>query len=527
ICDFVGGRLVVGPASAGASPGPACYARGGPLTVTDANVLLGRLRVDRFPFPLMPEAARERIDHVLGRMPSPPDRLETLAEGFLDIAVTHMAEAVRAITTARGVDVRDHALIGFGGAAAQHLCRIADALGIRKIIDHPKASVLSAVGMGVAAAGRIETVGIYQPVSQIDADELRQVLLQLIRRTVVLLQPDSLSGITIRLECDCKYAGTDSSIALGVDNDADEILAKLSDRFHVEHQNRFGYRREDRGVELVSIRCEVQSALSKRGDDFLRTSTMPLPAKPTSSRRQHQTTAVFHRGRWCDFTLLDREELVAGDVVPPASLVVSDQSTLIVEPNWQGTVSDDGTITLRHAATTSESLTGQRSVDGDTDEAIQMEIVARRLQSIADAMGEVLRRTAVSVNVKERLDFSCAVFKGDGTLIANAPHVPVHLGAMGHTVRDLIRRFPNLSDGDCLVSNDPYAGGSHLPDVTVVTPVFCQAGADSDSPTFFVASRAHHAEIGGATPGSMPPMATSLAEEGVLIRGFALVRDGV
>ncbi|MCA9138614.1 MAG: hydantoinase/oxoprolinase family protein, partial [Planctomycetales bacterium] len=186
ICDFVGGRLVVGPASAGASPGPACYARGGPLTVTDANVLLGRLRVDRFPFPLMPEAARERIDHVLGRMPSPPDRLETLAEGFLDIAVTHMAEAVRAITTARGVDVRDHALIGFGGAAAQHLCRIADALGIRKIIDHPKASVLSAVGMGVAAAGRIETVGIYQPVSQIDADELRQVLLQLIRRTVVL-----------------------------------------------------------------------------------------------------------------------------------------------------------------------------------------------------------------------------------------------------------------------------------------------------------------------------------------------------
>lgn len=535
ICDFVGGRLVVGPTSAGASPGPACYARGGPLTVTDINVLLGRLRVDRFPFPLIPQAARERIDHVASRMPSPPDTVESLAEGFLDIAVTHMAEAVRAITTARGVDVRDHALIGFGGAAAQHLCRIADALGIRKIIDHPKASVLSAVGIGVASAGRIETVGVYQTLADFPADELQRMTSQLTERTIAALQHDNSLAVQIHLECDCRYTGTDSAIALTIDGTAEQILASLADQFHTEHQNRFGYRRDDRAVEIVCMRCEAKAATSPRAGEFLlgdpsmKTSMRLQPSSETTTPEtivpSSITTAVFHRGRWCDFTLLDRETLVAGDSLPAGSLVVSDQSTLIIEPNWQGTVSDDGTITLHHTAT--PLSTNNDPLEDAADEAIQMEIVARRLQSIADAMGEVLRRTAVSVNVKERLDFSCAVFRGDGTLIANAPHVPVHLGAMGHTVRDLVQRFPRMSDGDCFVSNDPYAGGSHLPDVTVVTPVFCDGNSPSHSPEFFVASRAHHAEIGGTTPGSMPPMATSLAEEGVLIRGFALVRDGV
>jgi 5-oxoprolinase (ATP-hydrolysing) len=251
-----------------------------------------------------------------------------------------------------------------------------------------------------------------------------------------------------------------------------------------------------------------------------------------------QRVTVFHHGRWHRFRQYDREDLVPGDSIPPASLVVSDQSTLIIEPDWQGRVAEDASIVLQPRPRRAGRPAGEATAPARSEalrsaasESVQMEIVARRLQSIADAMGEVLRRTAVSVNVKERLDFSCAVFDAQGILIANAPHVPVHLGAMGHTVRHLAAAFPEMTEGDCYVSNDPYAGGSHLPDVTVVTPVFCDSAAnqasDPERPRFFVASRAHHAEIGGRTPGSMPPFANSLAEEGVLIRDFALVRRGV
>ncbi|WP_182866180.1 hydantoinase B/oxoprolinase family protein [Rhodopirellula sp. JC639] len=540
ICDFVGGRLVVGPTSAGAAPGPACYGRGGPLTVTDANLLLGRLRVDRFPFPLVPAASRQRIDHVAKRMPSPPESIESLAEGFLDIAVTHMAEAVRAITTARGVDVRDHALVGFGGAAAQLICRVADALGIRQIVDHPRASVLSAVGMGVASSGRIETVGIYRRLDDVPADEFQASADQLTRQTIDLLRHDQHGAVTTHLECDCRYVGTDSSIPLVVDDSPETFLKALAERFHHEHQNRFGYRRDGHGIELVSLRCEATGDVSPADGPWLEGAWLEGAwlegarlegarlegARLVDRSDDPETTEVFHRGRWRPFKLLDRDQLSAGDAIEPGSIVVSDQSTLIVEPNWQGVVCDDGTITLSPAETAADCEIIPSAAGEKGDEAVQMEIVARRLQSIADAMGEVLRRTAVSVNVKERLDFSCAVFCGDGTLIANAPHVPVHLGAMGHTVRAIAKAFPEMSPGDCYVSNDPYAGGSHLPDVTVVTPVFCETEHDSP-PSFFVASRAHHAEIGGKTPGSMPPLAHSLAEEGVLIRGFALVRNGV
>lgn len=552
ICDYVGGRLVVGPTSAGAAPGPACYARGGPLTVTDVNLLLGRLRVDRFPFPLLPAASRERIAHVASRMPanddsdasdqggigyqpvdSRDDRLETyptghesLAEGFLDIAVTHMAEAVRAITTARGVDVRRHALVGFGGAAAQHICRVADALGVTRIIDHPRASVLSAVGMGVAATGRIETVGIYQQIKDVTADEFRSISEQLTRQTTAPLLHDH-HAVQSRLECDCRYVGTDSSISLAVDETAEQTLDTLENRFHGEHQNRFGYRRDGQGIEIVCLRCEATGGTSPQTHAWLTGDSPRGDGDTGRPPRQPRSADVFHHGRWRSFNLLDREQLSRGDRIPAASMVVSDQSTLIVEPNWNGVVAEDGSIVLSPCATEGSPDLPSPQDDSAAVDAVQMEIVARRLQSIADAMGEVLRRTAVSVNIKERLDFSCAVFRGDGTLIANAPHVPVHLGAMGHTVRDLARKFPDMAEGDCYVSNDPYAGGSHLPDVTVVTPVFCADAAGGDRPSFFVASRAHHAEIGGKTPGSMPPMANSLAEEGVLIRGFALVRNGV
>ncbi|WP_253156234.1 hydantoinase B/oxoprolinase family protein [Stieleria tagensis] len=544
ICDYVGGRLVVGPTSAGASPGPACYGRGGPLTVTDVNLLLGRLRVDRFPFPLLPAAAEERIKHVVSRMPPSPmspssSQIESLAEGFLDIAVTHMAEAVRAITTARGVDVRDHALVGFGGAAAQHICRIADVLGMKTIIDHPRASVLSAVGIGVALTGRIETLGVYKPLDEIDGHQFQRLAGQLCQETLQAIGiSDSAAGQT-RLECDCRYAGTDSAISLDLQRPVAPELDRLSQRFHQEHQQRFGYRREDRSIEVVCLRCEAtESATGQRPELFSQPirrateGTGQSNATTRDSNKDRPTADVYCQGRWQSFHLIDRDRLAAGDSIDSCSIIVSDQSTLIVEPNWAGRVSQDGSIVLEPSATVGSDSAQATDDRAQWNESVQLEIVARRMQSIADAMGEVLRRTAVSVNVKERLDFSCAVFRGDGTLIANAPHVPVHLGAMGHTVRHLAKQFPEMSPGDCYVSNDPYAGGSHLPDVTVVTPVFQPDSADSADPTvrqptFFVASRAHHAEIGGATPGSMPPMATTLAEEGVLVRAFALVRDGV
>jgi 5-oxoprolinase (ATP-hydrolysing) len=539
ICDFVGGRLVVGPTSAGAFPGPACYGRGGPLTITDVNVVLGRLSIDRFPFPLVPEASHERIQHVASRLTPPPECIELLAEGFLEIAVTHMAEAVRAITTARGVDVRDHALVGFGGAAAQHLCRVADALGIRRLIDHPRASVLSAVGLGIAVSGKIESVGVYRVIGDVTAEAFQRTADPLRRRTIDSLPPQQHGAPETRMECDCRYVGTDSTIPLPVDASPQRFLDELAERFHQQHYSRYGYRRDDRPIEIVSLRCEARESRPPHAERFLSRATRlgtdrddfgddgVSGSAPTgkSGPSAAGKTNLFCNGRWQEFAVLDREQLVSGDRIAPCSMIVSDQSTLIVEPHWKGHVAGDGTIVLEPFTEPDASIDHRQDTRDRAAEAVQMEIVARRLQSIADSMGEVLRRTAVSVNVKERLDFSCAVFRGDGTLIANAPHVPVHLGAMGHTVRSLADAFPVMSDGDCFVSNDPYAGGSHLPDITVVTPVFCDL--DSAHPNFFVASRAHHAEIGGKTPGSMPPMAESLAEEGVLIRAFPLVRDGV
>ncbi|MCC9599189.1 hydantoinase B/oxoprolinase family protein [Stieleria sp. JC731] len=512
ICDYVGGRLEVGPGSAGASPGPACYGSGGPLTVTDINVLLGRICVERFPFPLSIDAARERLEHVAGKMPDASEDLHSLAEGFLDIAVTHMAEAVRAITTARGVPLEDHALVGFGGAAAQHLCRVAESLGMKRIVDHPKASVLSAVGMGVAQQGIIETVGLYELVDEVTEKHLGEFAEELVAANTRRLGTDE--NVTHRFEIDCRYRGTDATIALTLSDLNETSLSELADRFHQQHRSRYGYHRSDRAVQCVSLRCESQT----RDESLQRILMLPTAAsKPPIT----QQTKVYHRGVWQDFALIDRETLSPGDQVPSRSVVVSDQSTLIVEPDWQAVVAVDGSIILDWSP--SEST----QADSASSELIRMEIAARRLQSIADAMGEVLRRTAISVNVKERLDFSCAIFRGDGALIANAPHVPVHLGAMGHTVKHLAATFPKMSDGDCYVSNDPYAGGSHLPDVTVVSPVFCGEDTTTGQPSFYVASRAHHAEIGGVTPGSMPPDAKNLAEEGVLIRAFALVRDGI
>ena len=540
VCDFIDGRLCVGPASAGADPGPACYGRGGPLTVTDVNLLLGRFPAERFPFPLDKSAAQARLAEIVSACS--PNLLRTikatkrselgahadddlvLAEGFLQIAVTHMAEAVRAISTAQGSDVRAMALVGFGGAAGGHLCRVADALGMKRILDHPDASVLSALGMGLAKVGRIVTRGIYRRLDDSLIADLSSVASELQASAFDQLASEKSSGQQpiFDMQCEVRFVGTESGLAVPM-----EPIGSMASRFRERYRATFGYDRPDREIEFVSIRCEA--TLESISASQNRAATTPSVNVPS-------TTRFVSGGCWMEAVVIDRESLAAGDTLKGPALVASDQSTLLVEPGWHGTVLHDLTIELlpedRDAGSTTNAVCNQSDLQ---DDPVLLEVIARRLQGIADSMGEVLRRTAVSVNVKERRDYSCAVFRGDGSLVANAPHVPVHLGAMGHTVRRMIERFPNISPGDCFLSNDPFAGGSHLPDVTVVTPVFCFMSnrpkslgrRDKSRPDFFVASRAHHAEIGGRTPGSMPPDATSLAEEGVVLRHMALVKDGI
>jgi 5-oxoprolinase (ATP-hydrolysing) len=515
ICDYSdNGRLTVGPASAGADPGPACYGRGGPLTVTDVNLLLGRIPESRFPFPLRREAAEKRLAEIQTSL-RPQDAfpsLEELAEGFLDIAVTHMAEAVRTVSTAEGSDVRNMSLVGFGGASGQHLCRVADALGMQRILDHPDAGMLSALGMGLADIGRVVTHGVYRLLDQETLTELDETVAGLKAEADQRLRSehDGRQQPSYDLQCDLRYQGTESSLPLSL-----EPRKTLAERFHQIHQTTFGYAQRDRQVELVAVRVEATLQSEHRA----RPRSHPDQAEPP------ETTRLWHRSRWVEAALFDRQSLEQGQQIAAPAVIVGKYSTLLVEQGWAARLMDDGIIELiptEQAAAAVDLELSEASRD-----PVLLEVVARRLQGIADAMGEVLRRTAISVNVKERRDYSCAVFRSDGSLIANAPHVPVHLGAMGHTVRHLMTVFPEMSAGDCYLSNDPFAGGSHLPDVTVVTPVFCDPHDRSRRPDFFVASRAHHAEIGGRTPGSMPPDATSLAEEGVVIRDFSLVQSGV
>lgn len=575
ICDFRGatgdraGRLTVGPDSAGADPGPACYGRGGPCTLTDVNLLLGRIPRERFPFPLDREAAHRRLTEIASRTPQGWQRLEDLAAGFFRIAVTHMAEAVRKVSTAEGSDPREMALVGFGGAAGQHLCRVADALGMRRIIDHPDASMLSALGMGLADVGRVATRGVYKRLSRDSVVEALAIAETLRRQahnellSELALSPDDAEDRSggdhaggerspdFRWEWDLRHQGTESSLVCDFDPERlgrdPEPVETVRSAFADRHRHVFGYDRPGLGIEIVAVRCEAT----------LRSPSRP-ERDPSRSGGPRLKTRIWHESGFVDAEQIERTTLDAGDRLIGPCLVVSDSSTLVVDVGWQAIVARGGVIELLPAdasspadalspadasspavveqelPATDEDVSG---TEGRSDDPVMVEVIARRLQGIAEAMGETLRRTAVSVNVKERRDFSCALFRGDGTLIANAPHVPVHLGAMGHTVRRMIEVFPQMSPGDAYLSNDPYTGGSHLPDVTLVTPVFVPPRSGrlatlaghkhSLRPDYFVASRAHHAEIGGLTPGSMPPEASTVGEEGVLIRDFALIRGGV
>jgi 5-oxoprolinase (ATP-hydrolysing) len=530
LCRFDGVRLTVGPESAGADPGPLCYGlrdgsgarRARELALTDANAFLGRLPPDRFPFPLELPAVAEAIGALRRELAGAGHAYapEALAAGFLEIANERMAQAIAEVSVHRGADPRDFALVGFGGAAGQHAAAVARRLGIRMVLLHPLAGVLSAYGIGVselafdagADAGR-------RPLEAGRAPAAAQALLGRLEaegRAALEAEGAELARIRAERALDLRYRGTDTALTIEAPDDGDFAAA-----FAAAHRARYGYERPGRPLEIVAVRVRVRAP---EVGPRLRAPEGGEAATPPRPRRSAQVWLAGPSGEpaaWRDVPVYWREDLGPGADLAGPALVLEATGTVVLEGGFRATLSPRGTLLLEDRAGPAGTGPGARR---PPDDPVRLEVAGSRFMSIAEQMGGVLRHTAVSTNIKDRLDYSCAVFDAEGGLVANAPHIPVHLGAMGETVRALRTALPDLAPGDVLVTNDPFRGGSHLPDVTVVTPVF--AGPDG-APDFFVASRGHHADIGGRTPGSMPADSRSLEEEGVLIPPGHLVRAGV
>lgn len=517
ILRFEQGRLQVGPQSAGATPGPAAYRRGGPLTVTDANLLLGRIQPDFFPSVFGPghdqplDAATVRKDFesltaTIGAETGIPQTPEEVAEGFLRIAVANMARAISKVTLEKGRDTEGFALQCFGGAGGQHACLVADELDIRTIIIHPFAGVLSALGIGLSDETDIRRASVEAPL-EAPALERAQTLLEGLKaeQTARL----GAQGLEWDVSMALRYAGTDTSLDVPFGT-----LDEMRTAFEERHQRQFGFTTPERGLVLESLVCEAR----RPGERFER----PHPSGAGGDKSiPARSVSMRSAGKTCDAGLYQRDTLGPGDRITGPALIAEETGTSVIDTGWQAVVADGGELVMtRQGARPREVL----SADSEPDPVL-LELFNNMFMSIAERMGAVLRDTATSVNIKERLDFSCALFDSEGRLLANAPHMPVHLGAMGESVRTVLRdRGPSLRPGDMIALNNPFNGGTHLPDVTVVAPVFDEAGEEI---LFFVANRGHHADIGGLTPGSTPPDATRLEEEGVVIDDFLILEDGV
>ena len=522
ILRFDGSRFRVGPESAGANPGPACYRRGGPLTVTDCNVMLGRIQPDHFPAIFGPSGAekldRETVRRKFSDMAEQASTgsgatagAEAVAQGFLRIAVENMANAIKKISLQRGYDVTEYTLNCFGSAAGQHACLVADTLGMKSIFLHPFAGVLSAYGMGLAeiralretqvSAGFIaetveETVAAYAlPLADAAREAVRE-------------QGVDSGNISIISKVHIRYEGTDTSLPVA----AGSAAQMLSD-FEAAHRRRFGFVARERGlvVEAVSVEA-VGTAETGAGPEV----EAPLSrVRPTI----HERVRMYTGGEWREIPLYRRNDLKAGQTVSGPAIIIEDTGTIIVEQGWRGALNRLGHLVLQRHLRRQD-----RAAVGTAADPVMLEVFNNLFMSIAEQMGVTLQNTAYSVNIKERLDFSCALFNAGGNLVANAPHIPVHLGSMGESVRSVINaNRGNIRPGDVYVLNAPYNGGTHLPDVTVITPAFDEKGQHI---LFFLASRGHHADIGGRTPGSAPPDSTRIDEEGILIDNFLLVGNG-
>jgi 5-oxoprolinase (ATP-hydrolysing) len=505
VCRFDGVKLVVGPESAGADPGPACYGRGGPLTVTDCNLVLGRIIATRFPFPLDCDAAVRRLVQLAVETGSVLS-VEELAAGLVRIANANMAAAIRLVSVAKGANPAEHLLVAFGSAGPQHACAVARELGIRQVLIHPDAGILSAVGIGLADVTRHRSVGVERTLDAANLAEVRGQVEAMVRDAHLEIRHEGVAAeqITAIRSLDLRYRGVDSTLNISWPADDD-----FESAFASAHRQQYGYVHANRPLEIAAARVDVVGRVAGE----LAVSSI-LSSQPTHANR---TMPAFFNGQLVNAPFYERTALNAGGRINGPAIISDEMSTTIVDAGWRADVLTGGELLL-----TDESGNATEKLAYDTADPVFLEVFNNLLVNIAAQMGMTLRNTASSVNVKERLDFSCAIFTADGRLVANAPHVPVHLGAMGDSVRYIIAANPTMSPGDVFATNDPYAGGSHLPDITVVTPVYSDAG----QLLFFTANRAHHAEIGGIAPGSMPPLSKTLAEEGVLICNLRLVAAG-
>ncbi len=517
LCQIDGRRLVVGPESAGANPGPLCYGQpqARDLTLTDVNLVLGRLLPERFPFPLHRARAEVALDQVAEKLAAlgfPRSRAE-IALGFVDVANHGMAEAIRNVTIARGHDVRDHALVVFGGAAGQHCCGVARILGVRTLLVHPLAGVLSAAGTAMAPTtwtASADGGGMRLDEAALTASEAVFARLEATGRKA-LARGGAAAEISVARRMDLRYAGAETRLTLDV-----EAPAAIAAAFERAHRRQFGYARIDTGIEIAALRIELTAESRTSLRTALQGRMGPASRAATLAAAERAAVTWSAAGGAVESPVVLREDLPAGARLSGPLVVVDRTATLLVEPGFALEVREDGVIVL-----TDTSTTAARPREAALDPA-RLEVVGNAFMSIAEQMGRVLRRTAQSTNIRERLDFSCAVFDRSGGLVANAPHIPVHLGAMGESVRAVLAAHPKLEPGDVFVTNDPARGGSHLPDVTIVSPVHDRDG----QLLFFAANRGHHADIGGTTPGSMPSFSRSLDEEGIVFRGERIVHAG-
>jgi 5-oxoprolinase (ATP-hydrolysing) len=521
ILHFDGARMRVGPDSAGADPGPACYRRGGPLTVTDANVCVGKIQPAHFPAIFGPNGDQtldagvvtEKFAALAAAISAATDATRTakqVAEGFLQIAVANMANAIKQVSVQKGHDVSGFALQCFGGAGGQHACLVADALGMETVFIHPYAGVLSAYGMGLADQSAMREQAVETPLTAAALPALHALADRLGQDATraLVAQGAYPARIETTRQLHLRYVGTEAALIVGL-TELDGIVAGFTD----SHRSRFGFATPERGLIVETVAVEAVAP-----GEPVREATLPPRTGPALTPVDH--VAIFTGNAQRNAPVYERTALRAGDRIAGPALIREANATTLVEPGWAAEVTALDHMLLRRT----EPLPTRVPPGSDRPDPVLLELFNNLFMNVAEQTGAVLQNTAMSVNIKERLDFSCAIFDAEGRLVANAPHVPVHLGAMGESVRTVLNnRRTTLKPGDVVALNNPFNGGTHLPDVTVITPVFDDAGREI---RFFVGSRGHHADIGGITPGSTPPMSRTLEQEGVVIDDFLLVDGG-
>ena len=519
LLEFDGARFRVGPQSAGANPGPACYRRGGKLAVTDANVMLGKVQPRYFPNVFGPnadealsyEATLEKFSAMaskVGQSQGKEVKAEVVAEGFINIAVQQMANAIKKISVARGYDVTRYTLQCFGGAGGQHACLVADALGMTRVLVHPLAGVLSAYGMGLADQNVIREQAVEARLTESSLVDVCSKLTALASAARAELQRQQVGqgAVTVHERVHVKYEGTDTALIVQLGD-----IGSIEAAFELAYQQRFAFLMQGKAkvVEAVSVEAVISGDAPTEPRHTMH-APRAVPAR--------ETVRMYSGGQWHDAHLVVRGDMRAGDMVPGPAIIAEKNATTVVEPGWEANLT-----ALDHLVLERKTQRAVTYAVGTTADPVLLEVFNNLFMNIAEQMGLQLQNTAYSVNIKERLDFSCALFDTQGNLIANAPHMPVHLGSMGESIKTVIREnAATMQPGNVYALNDPYHGGTHLPDVTVITPIYL-----GDKPVFYVGSRGHQADIGGTTPGSMPPFSTRIEEEGVQINNFLLVERGV